>query len=112
MWQAGHISAVLDWDAASYGEPPIDIGYFRINMYLRGIKQAADHFLHRYEADFGPVRNLGFWELAAAARPLPDPMAWISASRKLGDSTAIDERANTDYYEFVANTTKRAIAGR
>ena len=77
-------------------------------MYLRGIKDAADVFLERYEAAHGPVRNLGFWELAAAARPLPNPAGWIPASRQMGDLGATDDRANTDYYEFVEDAIRRA----
>jgi aminoglycoside phosphotransferase (APT) family kinase protein len=71
LWHEGRISAVLDWDAASFGDPALDVGYFRMNMYLRGLKEAADPFLACYEAEAGPVRNLGCWELACAARPLP-----------------------------------------
>ncbi len=72
LWRNGTVSAVLDWDAAAYGDPALDVGYFRMNMYLRGLKEAADPFLEYYEAASGPVQNLGFWELACAARPLPD----------------------------------------
>ena len=68
------VSAVVDWDFASYGDPAIDVAYFRLNQYLRGTKSAADLFLKFYEEGSGAsVRNLGFWELAAAARPLPQP---------------------------------------
>ena len=74
---------------------------------------AADIFLQRYEEGSGTVvRDLGFWELAAAARPLPDPALWIPASRELGDAGATDERASTDYYEFVSDATRRAYSGR
>ena len=112
LWHAGEISAVLDWDAASYGDPALDVGYFRMNLYLRGIRQAADPFLEYYEASSGPVLNLGFWELAAAARPLPNPGGWIPASRQMGDLTATDDRADSDYYRFVADAIDRAHAGR
>ena len=108
LWLDGCVSAVLDWDAAAYGDPALDVGYFRMNMYLRGIKEAADPFLRYYEAASGPVRNLGFWELACAARPLPDPAAWIPASRQMGDLSATDNRASSDYYEFVADAIQRA----
>ena len=112
LWSGNRISAILDWDAASYGDPALDVGYFRMNMYLRGIKEAADIFLRRYEADSGrAVDNLGFWELAAAARALPKPEDWIPASREMGDALAIDERAFTDYYEFVSNANRLAYAG-
>ena len=112
LWLDGSVSAVLDWDAAAYGDPALDVGYFRMNMYLRGIKEAADVFLKHYEAVHGPVRNLGFWELACAARPLPDPAAWIPLSRQMGDLGATDDRADTDYYEFVEDAIRRAKEGR
>ena len=112
LWLDGRMSAVLDWDAAAYGDPALDVGYFRMNMYLRGIKEAADIFLEHYEAARGPVVNLGFWELACAARALPDPAAWIPASREMGDLGATDDRADTDYYEFVEGALRRAREGR
>ncbi len=113
LWHRGRVSAVLDWDFASYGEPAIDIAYFRMNQYLRGTKSAADVFLKSYEEGSGaPVRDLGFWELAAAARPLPIPELWVGATRELGDATVTDERAKADYYEFVAAARQRAYSGR
>ena len=112
LWRGGRVAALLDWDAASYGDPALDVGYFRMNMYLRGIKEAAGIFLRQYEAESGPVRNLGFWELACAARPLPDPAVWIPASREMGDLGATDDRAGTDYYEFVRGAIRRARSGR
>ena len=112
LWHKELVSAVLDWDAAGYGDRGLDVAYFRMNMYLRGIKEAADVFLGCYEAECGPVRNLGFWELAAAARALPNPVLWIPASRELGDSGATDDRADTDYYEFVSGAMQRAYGGK
>ena len=112
LWLDGRISAVLDGDAAGYGDPALDVGYFRMDMYLRGIKEAADPFLEYYQASSGPVRNLGYWELACAARPLPDPAAWIPEPGDLGDLIVPIERAHTDYYEFVHNARRRAYAGR
>jgi Ser/Thr protein kinase RdoA (MazF antagonist) len=113
LWHEGRISAVLDWDAAAYGDPALDVAYFRMNMYLRGIKEAADIFLKHYEAESGArVRNLGFWELARAAGPLPNPALWIPVSREMGDAGSTDDRADTDYYEFVENARRKAYNGR
>ena len=56
LWHENRVSAVLDWDHASYGDPAIDVAYFRMNMYLRGIKRAADIFLKRYEEASGLSR--------------------------------------------------------
>ena len=111
LWVDDRISAVLDWDAAAYGDRAIDVGNFRMEMHLRGIKEAAQPFLEYYEASSGPVRNLGFWELASAARPLPDPSAWIPEAGDLGDLILPIERAHTDYYEFVHNAVRRAYGG-
>ena len=113
LWHEDRISAVLDWDFGAYRDPAIDVAFFRMNMYLRGIKEAADIFLRSYEETSGMVvRNLGFMELTAAAQPLPDPALWIPASREMGDSEATDERAATDYYEFVSGALCRAYTGR
>ena len=112
MWHDDSVSAVLDWDFASYGDPAIDVAYFRMNQYLRGTKSAADLFLKFYEEGAGEsVRNLGFWELAAAARPLPQPALWIRQVREVETVTATDERANSDYNEFVASALRRAYNG-
>ena len=112
LWLDGRITAVLDWDASGYGDRAIDVGNFMMEMHLRGIRGAAQPFLEHYEASSGPVRNLGFWELASAARPLPDPAAWIPEAGDLGDLVVPVERAHTDYYEFVHDALRRAYAGR
>ena len=112
LWSQGQISGLVDWDAASYGDPALDVGYFRMNMYLRGIKEAADIFLDYYESESGPVENLGFWELACAARPLPAPALWLPEYYEKGDVSAIVNRAEADFREFVASAIRRAYAGR
>ena len=109
LWHEDGVSAVVDWDFASYGDPAIDVAYFRLNQYLRGTKSAADLFLKFYEEGSGEsLRNLGFWELAAAARPLPQPTLWVRQIRKVAGITATDEQASSDYHEFVASALKRA----
>jgi aminoglycoside phosphotransferase (APT) family kinase protein len=68
---------MLDWEEAAWGDPGIDVAYARMNMLLMGLADAADAFLHTYEAESGRmVENLGFWELAAAVRPMFDPGDW------------------------------------
>ena len=112
LWRRGLISAVLDWDFAGYGDPCIDVAYFRMNMYLRGIKDAADYFLKAYERQSGEVvKNLGFRELAAAAQCLPS-ILWIPMSREMGGPPITDERAIAQYEEFVTGALQRAYEGR
>jgi len=77
LWEENQITGVVDWEEAAYGDPAIDVAYCRMNMVLGGLAQAAEKFLRTYELEIGqPVVNLGFWELAAAARPMMDPEGW------------------------------------
>jgi hypothetical protein len=43
---------------------------------------------------------------------MPNPVAWIPASREMGDAAATDERADTDFVEFVHDAVCRTHAGR
>ncbi|MFZ0546863.1 MAG: phosphotransferase [Candidatus Promineifilaceae bacterium] len=81
LWDKGVISAVVDWEEAAQGDPGIDVAYCRMDMILCGMREAADTFLAVYEKEMGrSVSNLGFWELAAAVRPMFNPDGWISES--------------------------------
>jgi aminoglycoside phosphotransferase (APT) family kinase protein len=78
LWSEGRISAIVDWEEAAYGDPGIDVAYCRMQMYLKGTGSVADEFLDAYEREAGQrVSNLGFWELAAAARPMFSPEGWF-----------------------------------
>ena len=112
LWEDDAISAIVDWDFAGYGDPAIDVAYFRMNMYLRGMKSAAGVFLDEYEKGSGQkVMNLGFRELAAAAQPLPNPTSWLPANSEMGGKPASDEEAERDYGEFVTEAIGRAHKG-
>ena len=77
LWQEEEISAVLDWEEAACGDPVIDTAYACMNIFLMGLPEAAEEFLHAYEAKSGhKAANLGLWELAAAVRPMVDPAEW------------------------------------
>lgn len=78
LWEGEHISAVLDWEEASCGDPGYDVAYEYMHLHLLGLESAANEFLEAYEGEIGHrVENLGFWELAAAVRPMPDPARLI-----------------------------------
>jgi aminoglycoside phosphotransferase (APT) family kinase protein len=77
LWHKNEISAVIDWEEAAYGDPAVDVAYARMNILLMGLPEAADEFLRVYESEMRrPVKNLGFWELAASVRPMIDPEDW------------------------------------
>lgn len=102
LWHEKEISAVLDWEEASYGDPAVDVGYARMNIVLMGAPEAADEFLHVYEAEMGRgIVNLGFWELAACVRPMIDPVDW----------NIHESGTNKDTFtKFIADAKKRAGA--
>ena len=70
LWHKGQISALVDWDAASYGDPALDVAYFRMNMYIRGIKEAADMFLDQYEAESGTRGKSGLLGVGLCRPPI------------------------------------------
>lgn len=100
LWQDGHLSAVVDWEEAGYGDPAVDVAYCRMEYYLEGLDDAADEFLHAYEAMNGQtVANLGLWELAASARPMTDPSGWFTRPH-------MEDR----FRRFIANAHHRATS--
>jgi aminoglycoside phosphotransferase (APT) family kinase protein len=81
LWEGDRISAVVDWEEAAFGDPGIDVAYCRMDLFLRGLSKAADVFLSAYQAAIDDdLANLGFWELAAAARPMFSPHGWVDQS--------------------------------
>jgi aminoglycoside phosphotransferase (APT) family kinase protein len=81
LWDSGQISAVVDWEEAALGDPAIDVAYCCMDIALKDLPGAAEEFLRAYEAAVGhPIANLGFWELAAAARPMFTPQGWVDQS--------------------------------
>lgn len=83
LWDQGRITAVVDWEEAAYGDPGIDVAYCCMEMIIMGMIEESEAFLSVYEAEMGqPVVNLGFWELAAAARPMTDIAGWITEPSK------------------------------
>jgi aminoglycoside phosphotransferase (APT) family kinase protein len=81
LWDGDHISAVVDWEEAALGDPAIDVAYCCMDIALKDLPVAADEFLRAYEIAVGhPLANLGFWELAASARPMLSPQGWVDQS--------------------------------
>lgn len=98
LWDQGQITAVVDWEEAAYGDPAIDVAYCRMEMFLSGMGHVADEFLDTYETEVcGQVANLGFWELAASARPMFDPEGWIT-----------EPPAEEEFGTFIVNARRRA----
>lgn len=109
LWQGNHITAVLDWEEASFGDPGYDVAYLRLELAMLGTEQLADAFLDAYvKASGGPVANLAFWELAAAARFLPEPESMIGEWETLQTGTYAEEVVRQNFRDFMASATRRA----
>lgn len=77
LWHENQISAVIDWEEASYGDPACDLAYALMNIVLMGFSEAADEFLKVYNLEMGrEPKNLEFWKLAACVRPMTDAEDW------------------------------------
>jgi len=101
LWEKGEISAVVDWEEASYADPALDVAYCRMEYFLEGLDEQAERFLAIYEAAAGEkVENLALWELAAAVRPMLSLDSWLTRPH-------MDER----FARFIANARRRLSIG-
>jgi aminoglycoside phosphotransferase (APT) family kinase protein len=109
LWHDDQISAVLDWEEASCGDPGYDVAYAEMHLHLLGLATAAQAFLEVYEREAGHrTLNLGFWGLAAAVRALPDPTRLLPQYQALGMAPCAPEVLQTRFRQFIALARRRA----
>jgi aminoglycoside phosphotransferase (APT) family kinase protein len=112
LWQGEQISAVLDWEEAACGDPGYDVAYGWMHLHLLGLEAAAREFLDVYEGATGHgVENLGFWELAAAVRPMPDPARLIPQLSALGMPPCPPQAMRERLRQFIAVARRRTELG-
>ncbi len=109
LWQGGRITAVLDWEEASCGDPGYDVAYMRAELALLGGLPLADQFLAVYEKEMGsPVANSPLWELAAAVRFIEDPAGMIPEWQTFGTIHCTPESVSDNFNQFVTNALREA----
>jgi aminoglycoside phosphotransferase (APT) family kinase protein len=109
LWLGRRISAIVDWEEASFGDPALDVAYMRMDMSLRGLHRVADEFLAAYEAEAGrPLRNLGFWELAAAVRAMPNASEWTISRKAFGQQANVPMSVAANLQLFLSQARERA----
>jgi aminoglycoside phosphotransferase (APT) family kinase protein len=97
LWNQSRLTAVIDWEEASLGDPAQDVAYCRMDLWASVSEELADEFLRSYEQTTGrPLANLGFWELVAAARPIWRPEGWF-----------VTPGEKDRFRQFVANAIRR-----
>ena len=85
VWQGGRVVAVLDWEAASIGDPLADLGSARLDVLWFLGERACDVFTDRYVAATGvDTAALPLWDLVAALRPAGDLSHWAGGLPALG----------------------------
>ena len=105
----GAVRAVVDWDQATVGPPAYDVGYCRADLALGFGPEVAAAFLSAYETATGrPLEDLARWDLAGAARAVPDPARWLDGYRDLGRTDLDETIARARWRSFVADALRRA----
>ena len=82
--------------------------YHLIGLVVEGFSQAAEEFLTTYEAAVGHrLENLGFWQLASAARNMPDPAQWVDEWVALGGRRETKAIRRKRFRQFIEEADKR-----
>jgi hypothetical protein len=80
-----------------------------MHLHLLGLASAASAFLEGYEGEAGHrVENLGFWELAAAVRQMPDPARLLHYSTMVGMPPCPPGVRRERLRQFIAAARRRA----
>ena len=72
LWSRGRLTGVVDWNQASWGPGPVDLGHMRWNLSVGYGIQAAEDFL----ASTGPSRPAQS-SIIPGKGPQPDPHRWL-----------------------------------
>ncbi|ACO46830.2 phosphotransferase [Deinococcus deserti] len=77
LWQAGQLSAVLDWEDAAVGDPLADVGNTRLELLFSEGEAAMQAFTREY-GKYGDLDldRLRYWDLRAALRPCGRLASW------------------------------------
>ncbi|MGH3253914.1 MAG: phosphotransferase [Streptosporangiaceae bacterium] len=74
----GNLTALLDWDAAGFGSPGIDLGSVRLDAALCYGQDAVAEVLSGWEDEAGRAApDVPYWDAVAALATPPD-MAWVA----------------------------------
>jgi len=92
LWVDQELVAIIDWEGGCIADPALDVACCAFDIRMLGLDQAASHFVESYRQVSGlQLVNLGFWQLLAACRPMPDIAIWVPGWHSLGFPITIDE---------------------
>jgi aminoglycoside phosphotransferase (APT) family kinase protein len=111
LWRYGRLTGVVDWEQVRRGDPAQDVGCCRLDLTLLIGPEAADAFLHAYQAAGGRhVERLFFWELLAATGAIESVEEWVKGYHDLGRTDLAPAEARTRLKRFAAEALARADA--
>jgi aminoglycoside phosphotransferase (APT) family kinase protein len=92
LWVGEDLVAVVDWEGGCVADPALDVAYCAFDIRLLGLSRAASHFVDTYRELSGrSLPNLGYWDLVALCRPLPDIAMWLPGWEAMGLEITADE---------------------
>lgn len=95
LWKNATIVGVIDWEEACLGDPLTDLSIARLDILWAFGSGAMHEFTRRYRIDSGfDMRNLPYWDLDAALRPVFNIGEWAST----GDVTEATMRAGHQWF--------------
>lgn len=73
LWSRGRLTGVVDWTAASWGPPEVDVGHMRWNLAGIYSVDVADEFLAVHAAVTGaPFQDQPYWDVVTLFDVLPE----------------------------------------
>jgi aminoglycoside phosphotransferase (APT) family kinase protein len=103
LWKEGHLTAVIDWEDATLGDPLADFAISRLDMLLIFGIEAMQDFTQRYQSltafDF---TYLPYADLGAALRAAPNLGKWAAGYPSLGRPDITAETMRTAHEWFVS----------
>ena len=91
LWREGSIVAVLDWEAATLGDPARDVAYCATELRLLGFNAAADRFIETYRATAdAELTTMSYWIVSALCSAVIDLPSYLDSWRGAGHDDELD----------------------
>lgn len=101
LWQDGEITAVIDWENASIGDPAQDIANSRMEILLAHGAEAMDFFTAEYQSmSNADCSLLPWWDLCAALRPAGRLSDWSTSEEE-------ERQMRADHAVFVERALRK-----
>lgn len=79
LWEAGQLTGVVDWENALRGPAVADLALSRLDVaWVLGFEAMEAFTAYYLEANPIDLRDLAYWELRAAMRPMGNLPDWVA----------------------------------